>query len=157
MSLKYTLSKKILHFKQPAGTSRGVYTTRKIWLVHLTDGERTGMGECAPLPDLSCDALPDETYESKLNSFCQDLCQKGDIDVDALRPYPSMLFGLETALLNLWNGDLLFDTPFSRGEEGIPINGLVWMGRYDEMLQRMEEKLEKGFRCRRLQIRRGTL
>ena len=47
MSLKYTLSKKILHFKQPAGTSRGVYTTRKIWLVHLTDGERTGMGECA--------------------------------------------------------------------------------------------------------------
>ena len=72
----FCLEKKILHFKQPAGTSRGVYTTRKIWLVHLTDGERTGMGECAPLPDLSCDALPDETYESKLNSFCQDLCQE---------------------------------------------------------------------------------
>ena len=52
----FCLEKKILHFKQPAGTSRGVYTTRKIWLVHLTDGERTGMGECAPLPDLSCDA-----------------------------------------------------------------------------------------------------
>ena len=152
MSLKYTLSKKILHFKQPAGTSRGVYTTRKIWLVHLSEGDKTGVGECAPLPDLSCDALPDETYESKLNSFCQDLCQKGDIDVDALRPYPSMRFGLETALLNLRNGDLLFDTPFSRGEEGIPINGLVWMGRYDEMLQRMEEKLEKGFRCVKLKI-----
>lgn len=148
----FCLEKKILHFKQPAGTSRGVYTTRKIWLVHLTDGERTGMGECAPLPDLSCDALPDETYESKLNSFCQDLCQKGDIDVDALRPYPSMLFGLETALLNLRNGNLLFDTPFGRGEEGIPINGLVWMGRYDEMLQRMEDKLEKGFRCVKLKI-----
>ena len=44
MSLKYTLSKKILHFKQPAGTSRGVYTTRKIWLVHLTDGERKAAG-----------------------------------------------------------------------------------------------------------------
>ena len=55
-----------------------------------------------------------------------------------------MRFGLETALLNLQKGDLLFDTPFARGEEGIPINGLVWMGRYDEMLQRMEEKLEKG-------------
>ena len=161
--MTYDIEKRVLHFKQPAGTSRGVYTTRKIWLVHLTDGERTGMGECAPLPDLSCDALPDETYESKLNSFCQDLCQKGDIDVDALRPYPSMLFGLETALLSLTvpepvEGsapelvDLLFDTPFSRGEEGIPINGLVWMGRYDEMLQRMEEKLEKGFRCVKLKI-----
>ena len=146
------IEKRLLHFKQPAGTSRGVYTTRKIWLIHLSDGDKTGVGECAPLPDLSCDALPDEVYESKLNSFCQDLCQKGDIDVDALRPYPSMLFGLETALLNLRNGNLLFDTPFSRGEEGIPINGLVWMGRYDEMLLRMEEKLEKGFRCVKLKI-----
>ena len=84
MSLKYTLSKKILHFKQPAGTSRGVYTTRKIWLVHLSEGDKTGVGECAPLPDLSCDALPDETYESKLNSFCQDLCQT-PLPFDALR------------------------------------------------------------------------
>ena len=159
----FCLEKKILHFKQPAGTSRGVYTTRKIWLVHLSEGDKTGVGECAPLPDLSCDALPDETYESKLNSFCQDLCQKGDIDVDALRPYPSMLFGLETALLSLTvpepvEGsapelvDLLFDTPFSRGEEGIPINGLVWMGRYDEMLQRMEDKLETPSNTKRHSI-----
>ena len=152
MSLKYTLSKKILHFKQPAGTSRGVYTERKIWLVHLSDGERTGVGECAPLPDLSCDALPDEQYEAKLRQFCEDFCQTGEIDDDAMRDYPSMLFGLETALLNLQKGDLLFDTPFSRGEEGIPINGLVWMGNHEEMLQRMEEKLSKGFRCIKLKI-----
>ena len=159
MSLIYTLSKKILHFKQPAGTSRGVYTTRKIWLVHLSEGDKTGVGECAPLPDLSCDALPDETYEAKLHQFCQALCETGEIDDDALRPYPSMRFGLETALLSLQSSlhsplstHLLFDTPFARGEEGIPINGLVWMGRYDEMLQRMEEKLEKGFRCVKLKI-----
>ena len=159
MSLIYTLSKKILHFKQPAGTSRGVYTTRKIWLVHLSECDKTGVGECAPLPDLSCDALPDETYEAKLHQFCQALCETGEMDDDALRPYPSMRFGLETALLSLQSSlhsplstHLLFDTPFSRGEEGIPINGLVWMGRYDEMLQRMEEKLEKGFRCVKLKI-----
>ena len=47
---------------------------------------------------------------------------------------------------------ILFDTPFSRGEEGIPINGLVWMGNHEEMLQRLEEKLEKGFRCVKLKI-----
>ena len=159
MSLIYTLSKKKLHFKQPAGTSRGVYTTRKIWLVHLSECDKTGVGECAPLPDLSCDALPDETYEAKLHQFCQALCETGEMDDDALRPYPSMRFGLETALLSLQSSlhsplstHLLFDTPFSRGEEGIPINGLVWMGRYDEMLQRMEEKLEKGFRCVKLKI-----
>lgn len=148
----YEIEERVLHFKQPAGTSRGVYTTRKMWLVSLSDGNRTGVGECAPLPDLSCDALPDELYVSKLNVFCRDLCETGEIDVEALRDYPSMLFGLETALLNLRNGGKLFDTAFSRGEEGIPINGLVWMGNYDEMLQRMEEKLEKGFRCVKLKI-----
>ena len=47
---------------------------------------------------------------------------------------------------------MLFDTAFSRGEVGIPINGLVWMGSYDEMLQRMEQKLEQGFRCVKLKI-----
>jgi o-succinylbenzoate synthase len=69
-----------------------------------------------------------------------------------MRDYPSMLFGLETALLNCQNGDCLFNTAFSRGEVGIPINGLVWMGNYDEMLQRMEQKLEQGFRCVKLKI-----
>ena len=142
----------MLHFKQPAGTSRGVYTTRKIWLISLSDGQREGVGECAPLPDLSCDALPDEEYEARLSQFCASLCQSGALDVDALRDYPSMLFGLETALLNLQNGDRLFDTAFSRGEVGIPINGLVWMGNHEEMLRRMEEKLEAGFRCIKLKI-----
>ena len=152
MSLKVSLSSRILHFKQPAGTSRGVYTTRKIWLVHLSDGQREGVGECAPLPDLSCDALADEEYERILNKACESVCRSGSIDVDALRDYPSMLFGLETALLNLQHGDRLFDTAFSRGEVGIPINGLVWMGNYEEMLKRMESKLEQGFRCVKLKI-----
>ena len=73
-----------------------------------------------------------------------------------------MLFGLETALLDLRRegvrregekeSGVLFDTAFSRGEVGIPINGLVWMGSYEEMLQRMEQKLEQGFRCVKLKI-----
>ena len=150
--MTYRIEERLLHFKQPAGTSRGVYTTRKIWLIHLSDGQHTGVGECAPLPDLSCDALPDSEYASILDNICKDFCQSGDIDYDFLRDYPSMLFGLETALLNLQNGDRLFDTAFTRGEVGIPINGLVWMGNHDEMLQRLEEKLEKGFRCVKLKI-----
>lgn len=155
--MKYEIEKRTLHFKQPAGTSRGVYTTRKIWLVELSDGERQGVGECAPLPDLSCDAMEDGRYEMLLEKFCQRLCETGEIDYEAMRDYPSMLFGLETALRDVRgkkeNGRcILFDTAFSRGEVGIPINGLVWMGNYDEMLQRMEEKLEKGFRCVKLKI-----
>ena len=148
--MRYKIEERVLHFKQPAGTSRGIYTTRKIWLIHLNDGLREGIGECAPLPDLSCDASPE--YSVVLDRFCQLFCETGEIDYEAMRTYPSMLFGLETALLNLHRGDRLFDTAFSRGEVGIPINGLVWMGNYEEMLQRMEEKLEKGFRCVKLKI-----
>ena len=148
--MTYSIEERTLHFKQPAGTSRGVYTTRTSWFVTLTDGERTGMGECAPLPDLSCDAIPG--YAKVLDRFCAALCDTGVLDDEALRDYPSMRFGLETALLNLQRGELLFDNAFSRGEEGIPINGLVWMGNHEEMLQRMEEKLEKGFHCVKLKI-----
>ena len=150
--MTYHIEERTLLFKQPAGTSRGVYTTRKSWFVYLSDGQREGVGECAPLPDLSCDARPD--YAEVLDNFCQSLCETGEIDYEAMRTYPSMLFGLETAVMDLKSKKqgILFDTAFSRGEVGIPINGLVWMGNYDEMLQRMEEKLEKGFRCVKLKI-----
>lgn len=153
--MKMTIEERTLHFKQPAGTSRGVYTTRTSWFVEAVDGQARGVGECAPLPDLSCDALPD--YARLLRRFCDDVERAGEIPYDALRNYPSMLFGIETALLSLnaacsMQHAPLFDTPFCRGEQGIPINGLVWMGSYDEMLQRMEQKLEQGFRCVKLKI-----
>jgi L-alanine-DL-glutamate epimerase-like enolase superfamily enzyme len=71
-----------------------------------------------------------------------------------LRPYPSILFGLESAFAQFEaNGSAaIFDTPFGRGEEGITINGLVWMGTFDEMYARLEEKLAKGFHCVKLKI-----
>lgn len=109
------------------------------------------MGECAPLPQLSCDDIPE--YGKTLRELCDKFEQEGVIDYALMRPYPSMLFGLETALRHFEAGSTaLFDTPFSRGEEGIPINGLVWMGSYDEMLKRMEAKIEQGFRCIKLKI-----
>lgn len=148
------ITPRTLHFKQPAGTSRGVYTTRQSWFITITSPDapdRKGMGECAPLPDLSCDAIPE--YERILTSICNMFALTGKLNHDMLRPYPSMLFGLETALLSFERGgDQLFDTPFARGEEGIPINGLVWMGNYDEMLARLESKMQEGFRCVKLKI-----
>ena len=161
--MKITTRECVLHFKQPAGTSRGVYTERKIWLVIMSEGPVTGIGECAPLPQLSCDDLPDYSEKLRVKSkvFAAAI-EQGKAAVsdffESLRDNPSMLFGFETALLTLHSPPstlhlpLLFDTPFSRGETGIPINGLVWMGNYDEMLRRLEEKLEQGFRCVKLKI-----
>ena len=65
---------KTLYFKKPAGTSRGTYTERKSWYIYLTAEEipgRQGIGECAPLPKLSCDDVPG--YEEVLAKACQNL------------------------------------------------------------------------------------
>ena len=155
MKYHFSITPRTLHFKQPAGTSRGVYTTRQSWLIEATSDSLPGIkgiGECAPLPDLSCDAKPG--YADTLQQICRMTELAGGINYSMLRPYPSMLFGLETAITDLENGGsgLLFDTPFARGEEGIRINGLVWMGRYDEMLARLEQKMNAGYRCVKLKI-----
>ena len=143
-----------LHFKQPAGTSRGVYNYRDVWYVKIQSDDcpaRWGIGECAPLPNLSCAASPD--YERALNGACLDLKQKGFLDRECLRLYPSILFGLETAIRHYETGSFAFwNTPFARGENGIPINGLIWMGDYRSMLNQIETKIAAGFRCIKLKI-----
>lgn len=127
---------------------------RNVWYIYLSSIEcpgRVGVGECAPLPKLSCDDLPD--YEQVLRSACQRLEQTGELDIESLRGYPSILFGLETALRHYATQSwALWDTPFSRGEAGIPINGLIWMGSFDRMLQQIEVKMQAGYRCIKLKI-----
>ena len=183
---KIDISERTLHFKQPAGTSRGVYTTRHSYYLTLTSDEMPGVegvGECATLPDLSCDAKPE--YAVTLRQVCQMVEQMGRIPYDMIRAYPSITFGLETAFASFFDAAKklleivpaegasssemlkqkgvsvpagmenlvdLFDSPFGRGEEGITINGLVWMGTYEEMLARLEEKLQVGFHCVKLKI-----
>ena len=154
---KITITSKLLHFLQPAGTSRGVYNTRLSFYLKLTSDEQpdvVGVGECATLPDLSCDAMPPNEYERKLRTFCDEYERTGVIDYEAMRAYPSMLFGLETAVAQFnAKGSLnFFNTPFGRGEEGIPINGLVWMGTFEEMFERLEAKLKAGFHCIKIKI-----
>ncbi|MCK6144081.1 o-succinylbenzoate synthase [Prevotella intermedia] len=154
---KITITSKLLHFLQPAGTSRGVYNTRLSFYLKLTSDEQpdvVGVGECATLPDLSYDAMPPNEYEHKLRTFCDEYERTGVIDYEAMRTYPSMLFGLETAVAQFnAKGSLnFFNTPFGRGEEGIPINGLVWMGTFEEMFERLEAKLKAGFRCIKIKI-----
>lgn len=148
------ITPRLLHFKQPAGTSRGVYNTRKVWYIEISSMENPsikGIGECAPLPNLSCDDVPQ--YEEVLQQACSRVAREGNIPTESLRNYPSILFGLETALRHYEIGSLaLWDTPFSRGEAGIPINGLIWMGNFEEMYRQIEAKMEAGYRCIKLKI-----
>lgn len=157
-SLRARVTSRLLRFKQPATTSRGVYTTHLSYFVHLTalykGREVEGVGEASVLPDLSCDALPQNRYEELLTETCLWVEQEGRIPYERLTSFPSVLFAFETAFAQLEAGGskALFNTPFARGEEGIPINGLVWMGSFDEMCVRVEQKLAQGFRCVKLKI-----
>ncbi len=143
-----------LRFKKPAGTSRGIYTDHQIWYVVFRDDEdpaHFGIGECAPLHDLSPDF--DAGYADRLAAFCRIMEKEQRINTELLRDHPSILFGMETAMRHYqqrsWQ---LWDTPFSRGETGIPINGLIWMGDYGVMMQQIDVALKKGFRCIKLKI-----
>ena len=80
--MTYEITPRTLHFHEPAGTSRGTYTERRVWFVTLSEAGQKGTGECAPLPRLSCDDLPN--YEEVLRGFCMQVCEKGEIDHDAL-------------------------------------------------------------------------
>ncbi|MDO5017411.1 MAG: o-succinylbenzoate synthase [Porphyromonas sp.] len=145
----------LLHFKRPAGTSRGVYTDRKVWYIRLSSPQHpkcVGVGECAPLPALSCDDVPE--YESILSQVSRRVneCNVSDL-FSFLADFPSITFGLDTAIRHYYAGSYAFySNPFSEGEEGIPINGLIWMGRKEDMYAQIKAKLEIGFGCLKLKI-----
>lgn len=141
-----------LIFKAPAGTSRGVLLHKDTYFLKVWDEsnpEVYGLGECALFKGLSREDTP--LYESKLREMCQNIGLGKGTD---LSEYSSLQFGLETALCDLSNGGrrVVVDTPFVHGETTIPINGLVWMGSFDEMSARIEEKLSAGFTTIKLKI-----
>lgn len=141
-----------LIFKAPAGTSRGILLHKDTYFLKVWDEsnpEVYGLGECALFKGLSREDTP--LYESKLREMCQNIALGISTD---LSEYSSLQFGLETALCDLSNGGrrVVVDTPFVHGETTIPINGLVWMGSFDEMSARIEEKLSAGFTTIKLKI-----
>ncbi|HAQ21222.1 MAG TPA: o-succinylbenzoate synthase [Prolixibacteraceae bacterium] len=149
--MRASFKKYTLNFKQASGTSRGVYTTRDAWFIFLTEGTNTGFGECAPLPDLSIESL--NKMSSKLLQVCDQISYFISTP-EELRAWPSIQFGLETALLDIKNGGdrILFPSAFTRSEKGIPINGLIWMGAPDFMKQQIKAKLDAGFHCIKMKI-----
>lgn len=162
MALHLHYSRRALRFNFPARTSRGALTEHVAWYLHLTDAAHPGrlaLGEAAPLAGLSPDHRPD--FEARLQQLCRDFNARhyAAPDLEAVAAlvepeWPALRFGLETALLD-WRGGArrqLFDNAFSRGEAGLPINGLVWMGDAAFMQQQIRKKLAEGFSCLKMKI-----
>ncbi len=150
--MKATYKKYILNFKRPSGTSRGILTEKETWFLLLEGNGKIGVGECGLLRGLSIDDRPD--YEEKLQWVCQNIHLGKDKLWDELIEFPSIQFGVEMAFLSLQaiNPFELFPSEFTKGNEAITINGLVWMGDEAFMKRQIEEKLATGFTCIKLKI-----
>lgn len=141
-----------LKFREPAITSRSTMLDKLTYFVKIWDTESPeiyGIGECALFRGLSCDDRPD--YEDKLACVCRNISR---YNPDETSDYPSITFGVETALYDLSNGGrrIPFPSPWAKGETPIPINGLVWMGTADKMRERVSEKIAQGFHCLKFKV-----
>ena len=146
--------KHTLQFKQASGTSRGVLKTKDSWFLILCDTNNAiiqGIGECSIIEGLSPENL--EEYESKLQFVCENINQREEL-LNGLSKFPSIQFGIETALLDIEakGGKNLFRNHFVRSKSPIKINGLIWMGNKDFMLDQIKTKIENGFSCLKLKI-----
>jgi o-succinylbenzoate synthase len=133
------------------------------WFIKIWDDgnpEIFGIGECGPLPGLSVDARDD--FEEVLTKTLTQINQlELTTDIEKLNvhaiisaEFPSIIFGIETALLDLANGGkrMIFDNnPFSKGQP-ISINGLIWMGDMDFMMDQISKKIGEGFNCIKLKV-----
>lgn len=84
---------------------------------------------------------------------CRNINLKLEELQEELVNHPSIIFGIEQALLNLEHqGDLYFPSEFTEGKDSIKINGLIWMGDSDYMQSQIEEKIKNNFTCIKLKI-----
>lgn len=142
-----------LTFKKPATTSRGIYTHKTIYIIGLSQGTSFGIGEIATLPDLSIDGQVN--YDAILPEIAEVLRGAAAVN-EVLEQYqhlPALCFALEAAAMQLSKSPgMLSNNPFVQGKDTIPINGLVWMGSPEAMLQEAVTKLEAGFNCLKFKV-----
>lgn len=144
--------KYILNFKKPSGTSRGILLEKETWFIVLKENEKWGIGECAILRGLSIDDRDD--YEEKLKWVCNNINLGKDVLYNSLIEFPSIQFGIEVAFMSLHshNPFLIYPSHFTNSTAGISINGLVWMGDKEDMIQQISEKIKQKFTCIKIKI-----
>lgn len=152
----------ILKFKHPGGTSRGILSEKETFLLKSANdsGQNLNYGECGLFRGLSADDRPD--YEEKLKWTCENFDLGLDKLFEELREFPSIQFGVEQIFKakelyickdeNEAFNPILFPSKFTHENQGIPINGLIWMGDEGFMRKQIKEKLNSGFHCIKLKI-----
>ncbi len=150
--MKASIIPYVLKFKRPAGTSRGILNTKKTYILKIEENGKKGYGECNLFKGLSRDDKPD--YEEKLKWLIKNIDRPINEQIDYLKNYSSIIFGIEQAMASLKakNPFILYPSEFTKGLQGIPINGLVWMGHKEFMKEQIDQKIKEGFKVIKLKI-----
>ena len=140
-----------LNFIIPGGTSRGILKNKPTWYIKIYHDDNPnifGLGECGPIEGLSIESV--DEMMSQLKKVQNSINDLSSLD---LTLFPSIQFGIENALKDLKNGGkrIVFKNSFLEGKP-IKINGLIWMGNKDFMVNQIKSKIEKGFSCLKLKI-----
>lgn len=133
-----------LIFRKPSGTSRGILNKKKSWFLRIWDTEepaKYGIGECSIIEGLSPETGMD--IDQILSGLCKDLESSNGRETATKLETPAIKFAFETALLDLNKGGnrIIFDSSFTRGKAGIPINGLIWMNDISTMMEEVKSKI----------------
>ncbi len=148
---KCSYTKYVLKFYRPAGTSRGILFEKLSYFIRWEEGDQVYWAECGLLKGLSIDDRPD--YEDRLAIVCKAI-ENGEINSLLLPEFPSIQCGIEMLRLALQNEgtDLYFKNDFYNHQQGIPINGLIWMGDSSFMKKQIDDKIAKEFRCIKMKV-----
>lgn len=153
-----------LHFNFVAITSRARMAYKDTYFVRIYDDrdpERIVIAESPLFAELSAEDSPD--YEARLDCVCQDIGTwdyTGNVKCTLASGESSIRFALEcgAAALRLGQGSragapaLPAQSPWTRGQRPITINGLVWMGDIETMSRRMRRKIDEGFSVIKVKI-----
>ena len=139
----------------PLGTSKGEIKERTVWYLIAWDSNRPqlrGIGEAALFPGHSKEFPAD--VRTKLLELCRDTSNWQQRLTGDLVQVPSVRFAVEQCLKDLAasGSKVLFPSDFTIGRQGIPINGLVWMGDKLTMRERIKAQIANGNRCVKMKI-----
>lgn len=159
MNLKGDYLVKKFEFGFKARTSRGLMPDKTSWFIRLEDSVNPGVygiGECGPLPGLSTDLITE--MDQVINDVLARISKLDNPTIESIISlvpveFSSIRFGLETAFLDLQNGGrrIIYNNGFHEGKS-LPINGLIWMGDQDFMMNQVKQKITQGFRCIKLKV-----
>ncbi len=150
-----------LNFSTPFRNSKGTFNTREGFIVRLKDNlNNIAYGECSPLPGFSYETLDDvENQLKKLSVLFKDFNVGDDLHMienfsNNRNLFPSVKFGIEQCLFNLWvNGKSdYFEKTFGLSKKEIDVNAVFGAGGRLDIISGVEKKISNGYNTFKFKI-----